>query len=334
MTLVKIKLDVKDAAYISANPTKVLALNEPIYRNDGLVAYGDGVTPLSGLTFLPLFNSGGTWGSITGTLSDQTDLQAALDDKVSTLTGTTNRISIDNTDPANPIVNIDSSYDAAVTNAIAAAVSGKEDTANKQTDLTPSAINYPNVDAVNDGLATILPAQPIFSGQWRGSMFVGVYLNNVTSTAGKAYFTPYFTQKKQTVTGIRVYVNTGVAAQTIRLCLMTAGLTSTGVIGTLAMIEESGAISAATSNSFVQYNFITPIELTEQVYWMGYQASSASIGVRFYNTGLLTMFTDPNGNPYTIQSRTQAYGSFTVSPVGQVAIVGAGIGVLLELLVQ
>ena len=59
MTLVKIKLDVKDAAYISANPTKVLALNEPIYRNDGLVAYGDGVTPLSGLTFLPLFSVGG-----------------------------------------------------------------------------------------------------------------------------------------------------------------------------------------------------------------------------------------------------------------------------------
>lgn len=57
MTLVKIKLDVKDAAYISANPTKVLLLNEPIYRNDGLVAYGDGVTPLSGLTFYPLFNS-------------------------------------------------------------------------------------------------------------------------------------------------------------------------------------------------------------------------------------------------------------------------------------
>jgi hypothetical protein len=57
MTLVKIKLDVKDAAYISANPTKVLLLNEPIYRDDGLVAYGDGVTPLSGLVFKPLFNA-------------------------------------------------------------------------------------------------------------------------------------------------------------------------------------------------------------------------------------------------------------------------------------
>ena len=100
MTLVKIKLDVKDAAYISANPTKVLALNEPIYRNDGLVAYGDGVTPLSGLTFLPLFSGGG----------------------ISSVVGTTNRISVDATDPANPIVNISSAYDTAITNEIAAAV--------------------------------------------------------------------------------------------------------------------------------------------------------------------------------------------------------------------
>ena len=32
---------------------------------------------------------GGTWGSITGTLSDQTDLQSALDGKDATITATT-----------------------------------------------------------------------------------------------------------------------------------------------------------------------------------------------------------------------------------------------------
>ena len=32
---------------------------------------------------------GGTWGSITGTLSDQTDLQSALDGKEATITATT-----------------------------------------------------------------------------------------------------------------------------------------------------------------------------------------------------------------------------------------------------
>jgi hypothetical protein len=55
MTLVKLILDVKDSVYIAANPTKILSLNEPIYRNDGFVAYGDGATQLSSLVFKPLF---------------------------------------------------------------------------------------------------------------------------------------------------------------------------------------------------------------------------------------------------------------------------------------
>lgn len=43
------------------------------------------------------------WGEITGTLSDQTDLQAALDAKEAVLTAGTN-ISIDRTDPDNPVI--------------------------------------------------------------------------------------------------------------------------------------------------------------------------------------------------------------------------------------
>ncbi len=58
------------------------------------------------------------WGSITGTLSDQTDLQTALNGKQASLGFT------------------------------------PENVANKQTDLTASATKYPTVDAVNTGLAT------------------------------------------------------------------------------------------------------------------------------------------------------------------------------------
>ena len=94
MTLVKLILDVKDSAWISANPTKILSLNEPIYRNDGLVAYGDGVTPLSGLVFKPLFSGGGSVDSVTGTA---------------------NRIAVTGT-ASDPIINIDSAYDTAITN--------------------------------------------------------------------------------------------------------------------------------------------------------------------------------------------------------------------------
>ncbi|MDD4988903.1 MAG: hypothetical protein PHV42_00555 [Candidatus Pacebacteria bacterium] len=42
---------------------------------------------------------GGTWGSITGTLSDQTDLQAALNAKLSTTTAASSYLSLDQTTP-------------------------------------------------------------------------------------------------------------------------------------------------------------------------------------------------------------------------------------------
>lgn len=43
------------------------------------------------------------WGNIVGTLSDQTDLQDALDTKVESIVAGAN-VSVDNTDPANPVV--------------------------------------------------------------------------------------------------------------------------------------------------------------------------------------------------------------------------------------
>jgi hypothetical protein len=57
---------------------------------------------------VPIINAtggGGTWGSITGTLSSQTDLQAALDSKVESVTGD----GVDNTDPKNPVIDITTS---------------------------------------------------------------------------------------------------------------------------------------------------------------------------------------------------------------------------------
>lgn len=54
----------------------------------------------------PLGGGGGgsaAWGSITGTLSSQTDLQAALNGKVTSVVAGAN-ITVDNTDPRNPII--------------------------------------------------------------------------------------------------------------------------------------------------------------------------------------------------------------------------------------
>lgn len=85
MTLVKLILDIKDQAWIDAHPTKVLLLNEPIYRNDGKVAYGDASTPLSALVFKPLFSGSTSWGDITGDIQDQTDLVSYVDGSISTV---------------------------------------------------------------------------------------------------------------------------------------------------------------------------------------------------------------------------------------------------------
>lgn len=67
-------------AWTSANP--VLASGEPGFEtNTGKFKIGDGVTAWNSLSY---FNPGAgtsSWGGITGTLSNQTDLQSALDAK-------------------------------------------------------------------------------------------------------------------------------------------------------------------------------------------------------------------------------------------------------------
>ena len=47
----------------------------------GKYKIGDGATAWNSLSYPTFGGGGGTWGSITGTLSDQTDLQSALDAK-------------------------------------------------------------------------------------------------------------------------------------------------------------------------------------------------------------------------------------------------------------
>lgn len=85
MAIVELIYDIKPISYIASNPTKVLSNGEPIYYTNGQYSFGDGTTQLSSL---PLYGGtgSGTWGSITGTLSSQTDLQTALNGKQNTIT--------------------------------------------------------------------------------------------------------------------------------------------------------------------------------------------------------------------------------------------------------
>ena len=79
LTDIQFKRDT-EANYASANP--VLLAGEPAYSTDNPgLKIGDGVTAWSSLPYLSSGGGSSTWGSITGTLSSQTDLQSALDDK-------------------------------------------------------------------------------------------------------------------------------------------------------------------------------------------------------------------------------------------------------------
>lgn len=89
MAVVELIFDVKSPAWVTGN-TNVPKNGEPIFLNNGSFAFGDGVTQVQALTFFS--TGGGAWGSITGTLSSQTDLQTALNGKQNTITtGTTSQ---------------------------------------------------------------------------------------------------------------------------------------------------------------------------------------------------------------------------------------------------
>jgi len=81
MADVNIQLGYKNAAWFTTNAAIILDAGQIVYlEQTGTYKLGDGVTALSALSFLGAA-SGSTWGGITGTLSDQTDLQTALNAK-------------------------------------------------------------------------------------------------------------------------------------------------------------------------------------------------------------------------------------------------------------
>lgn len=74
----------RDTATNWASVNPVLGLGEPGHETDTFrTKYGDGTTPWNDL---PYSRGAVAWGQITGTLSNQTDLQAALNAKQNTIT--------------------------------------------------------------------------------------------------------------------------------------------------------------------------------------------------------------------------------------------------------
>lgn len=81
MTRVKLIFDVKSAAEIAAS-SYIPDVDEPVYRDDGYIAFGDGVTVMGSLIFKPLFAGGsGTYAGLTDDPRDDQALADYLDEK-------------------------------------------------------------------------------------------------------------------------------------------------------------------------------------------------------------------------------------------------------------
>jgi hypothetical protein len=159
--------------------TQILGLDNPVTPIQGCTPFcqeigivtddtlnGKG-TDLSPLTVVGGGGGSSVWGSITGILSNQTDLQNALNAKQDLITtGTTAQYLRGDLSLATFPTNLSQFGNDVgfITNVITSLGYTPENVANKQTDLTPSATKYPNVNAVNTGLALKVTANSAITG--------------------------------------------------------------------------------------------------------------------------------------------------------------------------
>ena len=80
MAVVEFIFDLKSPSWLTGN-TNVPKLGEPIFLSNGKYALGDGVTQVQSLPLYGGVSTAPVWGAITGILSNQTDLQNALNAK-------------------------------------------------------------------------------------------------------------------------------------------------------------------------------------------------------------------------------------------------------------
>lgn len=218
------------ATWFTSNATLVLLDGQIVYCKDGANAgkykIGDGTTALSSLVFYGGVSSsgGGTWGSITGTLSSQTDLQTALNAKEDTITaGTTSEYyrgdktfqTLDQS--AVGLENVDNTSDVnkPISSATQTALNAKEDTITAGTTndywrgdksfqpLDKDAVGLGNVDNTSDVNKPISSAtQTALNGKqdtittgttleyFKGDLSLGTFPTNVsTFTNDSGYIT-------------------------------------------------------------------------------------------------------------------------------------------------
>jgi hypothetical protein len=225
-------------------------------------------------------SSSAVWGTITGTVTAQTDLTSYISSNFYPLT--------------NP-----SGYISGITSGMVTTALGytPEDVANKQNSLTVdgTGFKYPTVDAVNVGLATKGGKSTLDN-----LIKSGVYMPHKLGYASRSHTAGIngllMSQKMSgrdtcIVTSLSVWCLTGVAGGNVRLAIYSDlnGLPNTLIIetGNIACTSsglKEGAISATTLNSGT-------------VYHVAYQVSSGTISLQF-NPNVEKTYYDPTNFYY------------------------------------
>lgn len=177
MADVNIQLGYKDSAWFTANASIVLDPGQIVYlEQTGTYKLGDGVTALSALAFLGGGSGSSTWGGITGTLSDQTDLQTALNNK-------------------EPLKGTDDNYVTDAQLVVIGNTSGTNSGDNATNSTSNTYADGKVADSITNGVTTIAPSQnAVFDAFDNLNIFTLVGLNSSISPADSTYYFGAFAQ--------------------------------------------------------------------------------------------------------------------------------------------
>lgn len=264
-----------------------------------------------------------TWGSITGTLSSQTDLQSALNAKQDTLSSGTNiktlegqsllgSGNIDLTKSDVGLANVDNTSDLnkPISTATQTALNAKQDTLTLTTTgtsgaatLVGSTLNIPQYSGGGGSSGTHTPFQ-LGSGQIYSNIPNGSSNSTTPMSTNLIYIMPF--KPAQTFTTSNIFVNVSVlgAGVNARILLYshsaTNGLPDTKIYESANLdCSTTGVKTATTAQTFT----------AGTTYWLGLHTSGVVTFAGVVVASLIQIGVDSTTAQYTSISRSVAFGS-------------------------
>lgn len=245
----EIRFAVQAPSYITSNPSKVLASGEPIFFNNGTYVFGDGTTALNALTVYGSSGSSGAWGSITGTLSNQNDLQNALNAKLDSNQKSTSANQIAVTNGSNIITSVSV---------------GANQSIRRNSGDTAFEAYTPTDDA---GIQDAVP-----SGRWFHQLMYGARSYAQTGV-DQIYYWPIYIEKQITIDALGfIFANVGT---NVRLGIYNSNSNNQPS----SLVYDSGNINVSSGLAFYTHSITGNQVLNKGVYFLAFQNASNATGL-------------------------------------------------------